>query len=508
MLGELASWFARFLVKAGASDERLRHNGTPMRLHLALGAVALVLLSTACGSGSGSGAPSDGGVVVGGGVTTAKAAWSRAFIDIYIESGSGKSFSNPIAAAAPDGSIFIASIFEKTVDLGAGPLSAAEGAEQVVVIALSPNGTTKWTRTVPGRLRPWSVATDQSGGVWLTGYYTDTVDLGSGPVSSNRPAPFLIHWDSAGTQAFARAYPASDDVYMTGVAATRDGGVVLTGYVDESINFGGGLLQKNAGMNATAFLVRLDASGNQLFAKTFPGSTGAGRNTRQGPRGVRLDANDNILLWGTYQDVTVDLGGGPLPLPSNEDEQAFIARFDANGAHLYSRALEQVIKPVADHAAGGRAILCGSPRAAVTLEGISVEQSASFCARFDANGRIETVHTITDSGLSMADVRLEADASFWMAATVSYKARIGGRELLAASSGSSGPGDPLVLRFDGNGALLTVGQAGDGANQNATTVLPTTNGPVLVGFFSGSIDFGQGAFTSTTSSIFAAGYAP
>jgi hypothetical protein len=72
------------------------------------------------------------------------------------------------------------------------------------------------------------------------------------------------------------------------------------------------------------------APGQTTWARRF------GRASENEPAGLAVDAAGNVVVAGRYYGA-VDFGGGPMPSPSN-NYQAFVAKYDANGEHVYSRS--------------------------------------------------------------------------------------------------------------------------------------------------------------------------
>jgi hypothetical protein len=79
------------------------------------------------------------------------------------------------------------------------------------------------------------------------------------------------------------------------------------------------------------------------------------------PGGLAVDAAGNVVVAGRYHG-TPDFGGGVMSSPGN-NYQAFVARYDANGEHVYSRAFGDVFAEGARDVAllpDGSAIVVGS----------------------------------------------------------------------------------------------------------------------------------------------------
>src|SRR5690606_10086289 len=76
-------------------------------------------------------------------------------------------------------------------------------------------------------------------------------------------------------------------------------------------------------------VVKLASDGSVMMVKTY-GNAGADRL-----HCVAIDGDDNIFLGGWF-DSMLDFGSGPLPRMGGAD--AFIAKLDPAGNHLWSRS--------------------------------------------------------------------------------------------------------------------------------------------------------------------------
>ncbi|UQA54861.1 hypothetical protein [Polyangium aurulentum] len=74
----------------------------------------------------------------------------------------------------------------------------------------------------------------------------------------------------------------------------------------------------------------LGAPGEALWARRF------GRASTSEPAGLAVDAAGNVVVAGRYYGDE-DFGGGSLPSPAN-NYQTFVAKYDTNGKHVYSRS--------------------------------------------------------------------------------------------------------------------------------------------------------------------------
>jgi hypothetical protein len=114
-----------------------------------------------------------------------------------------------------------------------------------------------------------------------------------------------------------------------------------------------------AGSDSDLFLAKFDPSGQHIFSKRFGSASADEREGR-----IAVDAAGNIVLAGILRDST-DFGGGPLWCHAGavESADAFAAKYDPNGQHLWSRrfgdALGQTVRGV-DVSPAGEPFLSGA----------------------------------------------------------------------------------------------------------------------------------------------------
>src|SRR5262249_14150683 len=102
-----------------------------------------------------------------------------------------------------------------------------------------------------------SVGIDGDGNVLLTGYILENVDFGGGPlvgVTANYDV-FLAKFNSSGTHQWSKRYSAPFADHGNSVVADGNGNVILTGDFYRSEDFGGGIMNSPGGTDG--FLVKL-----------------------------------------------------------------------------------------------------------------------------------------------------------------------------------------------------------------------------------------------------------
>jgi chitodextrinase len=220
--------------------------------------------------------------------------------------------------------------FGSAVDFGGGPLTSAGGPD-IFVAKFSASGVHAWSRAMGGTGQDTglSVGVDGGGNVVVTGYFQGAVNFGGGSLTSAGGTDiFLMKYSAAGAHVWSKRFGGVSDDRGTGVAVSGTGDVVVTGYFNATADFGGGAQVSTGGVDI--FLAKYSGAGTHTWSKVFGTSYGYGDVSR----GVALDASGNIALTGSILGP-VNFGGGALAESGSYD--IFVAKFSASGAHLWSK---------------------------------------------------------------------------------------------------------------------------------------------------------------------------
>jgi hypothetical protein len=234
--------------------------------------------------------------------------WSKSFGDAADDVGRS-------VAMDTAGNIFLAGLANGAANFGGGALSGTGS----FLAKLDPSGSHVWSKRFGNALDqvPWGIAADSSGGVLVTGYFTDTVDFGGGPVqSAGGEDAFLTELTGDGAYKSSKRFGDASDQSGKGVAVDASGNVVVVGFFDGQADFGGGPVQSAGGQDI--FLFKLDASGVHQWSHRFGDSGG------QFGTAVAVDAQKNAIITG-YFNGSIDFGGGSLISAGASD--IFVAKF-------------------------------------------------------------------------------------------------------------------------------------------------------------------------------------
>lgn len=212
------------------------------------------------------------------------------------------------------GNVVVTGWFSRTIDFGGGALTAV-GSDDVFVVSLDPDGAYRWADAFGGPTydRPENLEVDVDGNVYVIGYFEGTVDLGSGPVTSDDVDFFLVSYDPDGGHRWSRGLGGAGwDRGMDVATDPRFGAVFITGVFNQAVDFGAGLVSGTA--DANTFVASFDG-GSGAYRWAHAWGTGG---VNVGSSRIDVDSGGNVYITGRL-DGTVDFGGGPVTSEGSAD---------------------------------------------------------------------------------------------------------------------------------------------------------------------------------------------
>jgi hypothetical protein len=227
------------------------------------------------------------------------------------------------------------------------------GGEDIWLVKTDANGEMQWNKTYGGTFddEGWMPIQTSDGGYLVVGIVGTSEGIGDG---------WLLKVDSTGTLEWQKTYGGSGDDGLYGITPASAGGYILSGFTNST----------GAG-DYDAYLIRVDAQGNQQWAKSYGGAQrdvayqafetsetdfvidGTTRSFGAGKADIWLFMTDAMggMMWNyTYGGPEVDsgwygvktpdgyaLGGYTYSYGTNGNAAAWLVKVDKNGMTMWNQ---------------------------------------------------------------------------------------------------------------------------------------------------------------------------
>jgi hypothetical protein len=153
-------------------------------------------------------------------------------------------------AANSAGDVVLSGKFQGSVNFGGSTLGSAGGDDAFLVKLSGASGAHVWSKRFgnTGGDASMGVDVDGSDNVVISGFFSGAVDFGGGALTALGTDVFAAKYSSAGTHLWSKRFGGAGTQLSYGVAAAPNGNVTLTGPFAQTVDFGTGTLT-SAGMD-------------------------------------------------------------------------------------------------------------------------------------------------------------------------------------------------------------------------------------------------------------------
>ncbi|WP_106390773.1 nucleotide-binding protein [Enhygromyxa salina] len=256
--------------------------------------------------------------------------WSRRFGDLDPDRAERM-------AVDGQGDLLITGSFAGSVDYGAGLFSSAGLRDAVVIKLDGDTGAHIFSRQIGGAGDDYGfgIGADQAGNVVIAGRFQESIELGGTLNSAGGMDIYVAKLEPNGALLWSESFGGSGDdgVHDLEVQPVTNN-IVLTGYMSETMSFGGPDLV-SAG-ERDIFLATLDPDGGHVWSAAYGDSTDQFTSTFEINTWLTLalGANGDIYLGGSLMGVA-NFGGADVSSAS-EKPDVFFAKLSADGSLIAS----------------------------------------------------------------------------------------------------------------------------------------------------------------------------
>lgn len=258
-------------------------------------------------------------------------------------------FSNIELKVDPNGTIYLTSVFDDTVDFdpGSGVFALTSiGFQDAFVIKLSADGELIWVKQFGGKGDTGSTSNaldvDEKGNVYVTGQFNNTVDFDPGAGVYNLTATahtksYIVKLSANGDLVWAKQYGEAPTTYGGAVIydlrCDKRGAIYAAGIFGGACDFdpGNGVYTLTSTGLQDGFIARIDTDGNFGWAKQLMHS-GTEYNSFLSIQGVEIDGNQNVVAVGSFIGTfDLDPGAGVFNRTSVGGTDCFMVKLNAQG---------------------------------------------------------------------------------------------------------------------------------------------------------------------------------
>ena len=404
-------------------------------------------------------------------------------------------------ATDPSGNVFIAGYFiSSTITFGSFSLTNA-GSQDIYLVKYDASGNVLWAKSAGGTGfdDAFSVATDLSGNVFITGMFSspsinfDTVSL----TNLSGADMYLAKYDANGNALWAVNTGGSG--YQSGQSVATDiaGDIYVAGiFVSPTISFGSTTFN-NAGLH-DMFLAKYKSNGALVWARS------AGGTDQDLAASVTTDVSGNVYVTGNFESPTLSFGS--VTITKRDTCEMFIVKYNTNGTALWARNAGTTnaddINCVVTDPRGNVYVTGNFSSHTMTFGGTSINNSGSddwYILKFNTGGNLLWAKseggTNNDDAFSIAT---DADGNVYVAGDFfSSSITIGTTTMINAGSNSY---DACIAKYDSLGNVKWATSAGGVLGDIAASITTDafSNTYVLGTFGSSSITLGPTTLTNTS----------
>ena len=229
--------------------------------------------------------------------------WSRAF---------GAAAAQVVRSVAPtaDGGVCVGGAFDGVIDLGVGPMMSAGGID-VFVGCLDPAGETLWSDSFGDSdyQQLNELVIDTKGRLTFGGETWGMIDLGGGPLGTEKFPSYVAQFEADGTHRWSRLV-SEGDLQLRGLGTDGLGSLLLAGDYSGFNDFGAGVV--NSVGFSDLFVVKLDGDGEHIWSRVFHSDDSQLNFDVAGSSTGQVAATGSFLF-------AVDYGNGPIKSKGNHD---------------------------------------------------------------------------------------------------------------------------------------------------------------------------------------------
>lgn len=407
----------------------------------------------------------------------------------------------------PAGNVISAGFFRGNIDFDPDPTIGVNtflnsGQLQAgYVQKLDANGDLVWAAQVGGgTVRIFGMDVDAAGDIYCTGYFQGTADMdpGVGVVALTATGAadlFILKLNADGSFGWARQIGDAGNEVGYSLVLDDAGNITLAGVFAGTVDMdpGAGTTELTAVGYSEMFLVKLDPTGDLIWARQFSTTTPGGGQEEAVEH--TIDSDGNLLITGWFQQsIDFDPGPGVLDLTVIGGTDMFILKLDPNGDLVWAKQVGTTL--VAGTVVGYDIATDAANNVYTTGHFLNTTDfdpgpgevelnsgaGSAHVLKLDANGdfvwvrNIVSIHNEVGHGIAVAPDGTSYTVGLFLG-TPDFDMSAGTFTLNAGSTNFS---DAYILKLDPNGNFVWAGDMGSTSDDLAAAIHLGASGDLYV----------------------------
>lgn len=357
---------------------------------------------------------------------------------------------------------------------------------EMLLVKYDNAGNILWARNASGinDEKAHSIAVDTSGNIYIAGYFSSPEVTFDGITLTNSGSGyadmFVVKYDADGNVVWAKSAWGPSQDYANGIALDPWGNVFVTGYFySSSMDFGGASVT-NAG-EWDIFIVKYNSDGIVQWAKS------EGGDWIDDAQSVAVDDEGNIFVAGWYSSSSITIGPSTLTNTNCCSLDLLLAKYDSSGTALWAQSAtgdwhDHTQSVTVDNS--GNSYITGYFISSSLTFGPTTLTNAGdydlFLAKYDAGGNLVWAQGAASGGAREQAQSVTADDFGNVYMTGWFASSFITFGSTTLTNATIGLDEIFLVKFDGDGNAVWAKSAGDNIHDQSHGVAADIFGNVWI----------------------------
>lgn len=380
------------------------------------------------------------------------------------------------------GNVYITGVFSNTLSIGSFSVTSI-GSTDIFVAKFNSSGQIIWLigEGGAGEDKGFGIEIDQANNIYVCGFFSSSITIGTTTYTSEGEKDILwLKYDNAGSLLASKVW---GDIYSdvaTKIFIDDYDKIYLTGYFEDTVNFDSYTLISED--TRDMLLLKLDTGGNVIWARKAGG--------QGGNYGWDINVDNTGIVYVTGFAAGHDMHFGSITTTNTD---VFISSFDTSGAVLWANSIDAI----------GIGVLYGNSVSSdvsgnVYITGFSFQDqnmhfgstilsgNNSYVAKYNSSGNLVWAKGIATNTIDGANyIVVDSGKNIYIAGFLDYWGVFGADTIY-----TNGGEDVFIAKLDSNGNYIWSALAGGSGTDGAYSLTLDNNGSiVLTGYTTSSISY-------------------